>query len=377
MDIRLYLDSVSDSIGENFEPNELGNYIFNRSDRMPRWKDVDLAILGVHEQRGNPDNRSDRNPADRIRQSFYRLKKSGSPRIIDLGNLRLGETLEHTYSRLREVCEYLIGLNVLPIILGGSHDLDLGQYQAYEGMEKMIYLLNVDASIDMEESRLAARSHLNQILLHKPNYLFSMGHIAYQNYLTDPEKMDMFRSLHFDDLSLGQIRGHLPEIEPIIRLADMLSFDMTAVRQIDAPTPFGLSPEEACQIAWYAGLNEKLSSLGIYEYNPDQDRSGQTAFSIAAMLWYFIEGYYHRKDEAVLRSNFHIRYTLPFLREGYELVFYKSLHSDKWWMEVPDNLIDRKGNHRHPLIPCSYSDYQQASSGVLPDRWLKALNRMI
>ncbi|MDZ7650641.1 MAG: arginase family protein [Cytophagales bacterium] len=55
----------------------------------------------------------------------------------------------------------------------------------------------------------------------------------------------------------------------------LLSFDVTAIRSSDAPgnanaQPFGLTGEEACQLCWYAGMNEKLSSVGFYEYNPDR-----------------------------------------------------------------------------------------------------------
>ncbi|HSK12544.1 MAG TPA: hypothetical protein VK907_04965, partial [Phnomibacter sp.] len=45
----------------------------------------------------------------------------------------------------------------------------------------------------------------------------------------------------------------------------------------------------ACQICWYAGLSNKLSSIGFYEYNPLEDSKGQTASVIATMIWYLVE----------------------------------------------------------------------------------------
>jgi formiminoglutamase len=55
-----------------------------------------------------------------------------------------------------------------------------------------------------------------------------------------------------------------------------------------------------------------------------------------------------------------------------DLVFYKSILSEKWWLEVPDP--KRPG----PLsvMPCSYQDYQQATRGELPIRWINRLGRM-
>ena len=55
--------------------------------------------------------------------------------------------------------------------------------------------------------------------------------------------------------------------------------------------------EEICQIMRYAGLSDKLSSLGIYEVNPKLDRQSLTAQLAAQMIWYFIDGYYFRKHD--------------------------------------------------------------------------------
>ncbi len=57
-------------------------------------------------------------------------------RLVDLGNLRPGLTLEDTYQRLREIIGALLEENTVPILLGGSHDLDYGQFLAYETQER-------------------------------------------------------------------------------------------------------------------------------------------------------------------------------------------------------------------------------------------------
>ena len=66
---------------------------------------------------------------DEIRKKLYNLKRGlGSYRVVDLGNLNPGHDLNETYVRISEVCRMLLEFNVLPIIIGGSHDLDYGQY---------------------------------------------------------------------------------------------------------------------------------------------------------------------------------------------------------------------------------------------------------
>ena len=37
----------------------------------------------------------------------------------------------------------------------------------------------------------------------------------------------------------------------------------------------------------YAGLSDKLTSLGLYEVNPRLDRQAQTAQLAGQMIWYF------------------------------------------------------------------------------------------
>ena len=114
-------------------------------------------------------------------------------------------------------------------------------------------------------------------------------------------------SLYFDSYRLGVVKENLKEMEPIIRNGDMMTFDVSAMKASYMPgTPhrlvYGLTGEEACQLCWYAGINDKLSSIGIYEYDPAYDTVDyQSAFVISTMIWYFIEGFYHRKNESVLQ----------------------------------------------------------------------------
>jgi formiminoglutamase len=251
-------------------------------------------------------------------------------------------------------------------------------------MDKLVTLLNIDAFFDVDDKGEVAdsKNHLHKILLHEPNYLFNLCQLAYQSYLIDNDTIQVLEKLYFDAHRLGHLRHHLQEIEPVVRDADLMSFDITAIKSCDAPAnrnaqPFGLTGEEACQICWYAGLNEKLSSAGFYEYEPElDDHNKKTASVIATMIWYFIEGFYNRKDESNFRGNDYLRYVVSMPVEPATLVFYKSKVSQKWWMEVPYP----RGNfayERNLIVPCSYNDYQQAAKGDVPDRWINTQAKLI
>lgn len=383
MDLSLFLSPVAEHLGEDIKhPGKFYKNIKVYKERLPEYKDADIALIGVQEDRGAPDNQGTAQGPTAIREKLYHLMKgSGAYKIVDLGNIAETYDVEETYGRLQEVCRTLMENDVLPVIIGGSQDLDYGQYLAYDDLEKLVSWVNIDARLDMEEDRdNPAMRHVHRIFMHQPNFLFHYIHLAYQSYLIDPEAVAVLEKLYFEAHRVGVVRGDIKEMEPVIRQADLMSFDVSAIRASDAPgsahtQPFGLTGEEACQLCWYGGLNEKLTSVGFYEYNPELDNErSDTAAIVATMIWYFIEGFYHRKDSADFKGSDYTRYTVSMKSDPEELVFYKSKISEKWWMEVP--LPQEKNRYqRNCIIPCSYNDYLQAQMGDLPDRWIQAQAR--
>lgn len=382
MDLQTYFDPLKQSdFLDSLPSNSFFRSINCNLEDFPDLEGAKIALIGLNEFRGMPQAKGISQSCSRIREKLFQLKKGhGDYQIIDLGDLKLGETLEDTIIKIKEVGSVLIQNQVLPIFFGGSHDLDIGQYLAYQDLDKLVSMLTVDAKVDMEEEGSPYEKHSQDIILHQPNFLFNFAHLAYQSYLVDMGLLGVIEKLHFDHIRLGELRSNFREIEPVIRDADLISFDVSAIQSADVPgaadaQPFGLTGEEACQICRFAGMNEKLSSFGIYGYNPEHDDSRQkTASIIATMIWYFIEGFYYRKDSLSFKGSDYIKYTVSLDLQPSTLVFYKSLISEKWWMEVP-------GNHptkfdRRIIVPCSYQDYQLAQSGEIPERWINSQLKM-
>src|SRR6185369_16317955 len=83
----------------------------------------------------------------------------------DVGNIKPGSTLADTYAALRSVMNELINLGKTVIILGGSHDLTLAQYQSYVNRKKLIEVACVDALVDINiESSLKSENFLMEML---------------------------------------------------------------------------------------------------------------------------------------------------------------------------------------------------------------------
>ena len=388
MDISVYLKPLDKSRFDVYDDRKtvMGSVVrkFLDAEKFPDINDCQVAIIGVEEDRGSVYNDGCAKAPDIIREKFYQRKKSKHPyQVVDLGNILLGETLKDTYSALSSIMIELLKEGILPVILGGSQDLTYAQYVAYQQMEETVNIVSIDAKFDLgsTDEAIRANTYLGKIILHEPNFLFNFSNIGYQTYFVGNEQIELMDKLFFDAYRLGQVRNDLEEVEPIVRNADILSFDMTAIRQSDAPgngnaSPNGFYGEEACQIVRYAGISDKLTSIGFYEANPLFDNHDQTSHLIGQMMWYFIDGFYNRKKEMPVsnKSGF-VKYRVSLKKSEHEIVFYKSNKSSRWWMEVPYPNAKVK-YHRHHLVPCSYKDYETACKDEMPERWWQAFQKI-
>jgi len=368
-----------------YKPNQIGsNVAFYEGTRVDLGE-FDIAIIGITEHRGNEYNKGVEDGQIDIRRELFRLYLPYTERpfrVVDLGNMKMGAKLKDSYFGLASVMLNLLTNNVVPVILGGTHDNTFGQYLGYQELYTLINMVVVDEKIDLDDpaQHIDASSYMMPILAHNPNYLFNYAHLGYQTYLNDQNAIDMLEALNFDCMRLGIVRQNLEEVEPVLRDADMLSIDVSAIRMADAPgraraTPNGFSGEELCQISRYAGLSDKLTSIGIYEFNPHYDKHHQTSQLIAQMVWYFMEGYYSRKGDFPVNMNNFLKFTVKFEQYDHELIFWKSKTTERWWMELPYG--DKKKYARHQMVPCSYADYEMACRDELPDRWMKVYNKLI
>ncbi len=120
---------------------------------------------------------------------------------------------------------------------------------------------------------LAESSYLSHIVLRQPNFLFNYSNLGFQTYLVDQPGIELMDKLFFDAHRLGELRANITEAEPVLRNADTVSIDMTSIRRADAPGttrpgPNGFHGEEVCQLMRYAGISEKVTSVGLYEMDP-------------------------------------------------------------------------------------------------------------
>jgi len=391
MDIEIYFEPVGIDLSAYTGPSEnfyVGNLItpFLETGHFPDLSDVKIVLFGVKEDRKSLGNTGCAEAPDKVREQLYPLMSHwNNIKIADLGNIRQGNSIEDTYFALKEVVAALIRQDILPIIIGGSQDLTYANYLAYENIGRVINIAAVDSVFDLgqDEEELNAHSYLSRIILHQPNFLFNYTNIGYQSYFVNRDALQLMKNLFFEINRLGNVRADIAETEPMVRNADLVTFDISAIRAADAPGsyyagPNGLNGEEACRICRYAGMNDKLTSIGFYEFNPAFDIRHQTAQLVAQMVWYFLDGYANRQhDIPEKNSKDFIRFRVYLDDYKEELFFLKSKKTDRWWIEIPVKSKTGKGQLKYPYTPCSYADYQQALNQELPDRWWKLQQKLM
>ncbi len=316
-----------------------------------------------------------------IKKYLYSLSNHfPSESIIDLGTLRKGKTITDTNIGIQDVVAELGRKQKTMIILGGKQENLVHIYNAYSLLEHPINICGIDAGIPLSTNENFPKSHyLNKILLNPANKLFDYSHLAYQTYFTSNEVTELLDKLFFNHLRLGTIRQDIREAEPELRNSDILNFSMSSVRASDAPAslnpgPNGLYAEEACQLARYAGLSERLSCLSLHDLDAKHADIQHSAELCAQITWHFLQGFFHRKKEFPNTdlSNFQ-KFIVNVPQVGHDIHFYKSPRTNRWWVEVP---FPGKKTKRSLFIACSANDYLGACDGEIPDRWWKNFQRI-
>ena len=121
-------------------------------------------------------------------------------------------------------------------------------------------------------------------------------------------------------------------------------------------------------------MNEKLKSFGIYQFSSVQPQSAAAQVT-AQLIWYFIEGYFNRKNDFPASTDGLVEYIVDFKEFDTPITFWKSKKSGRWWMQVQAK--SGKKHQGHHLVPCSYNDYKQAVQGDLSDRLFQAYQRFL
>tara|TARA_B100000927_G_scaffold285143_1_gene274880 strand:- start:818 stop:1924 length:1107 start_codon:yes stop_codon:yes gene_type:complete len=362
----------------------LGNRISIHSSEkgVPDLDSIKIAIIGIPEERNSTDYLGDNLNLNEIRKSFYNLYPGNwSSKIADLGNLILGGNTDETYGRVISLLTIIFKKNIIPIIIGGSQDLLYAVYRAYDSIQNTVNIVNVDSNFDIGDSSKPINnlSYLGKIILDQPHNLFNYSNLGFQTYHNSQEEIDLMDNLYFEAYRLGDVCSEIRLVEPVTRDADIVSIDMKSIKASELSSrqkfsPNGFDGKEICAISRYAGISNKVSSFGIFEYKSSNEDE-VTEMLISQIIWYFIEGFNCRVMDSDFRNeDDYSKFTV--IVDEYELVFYKNKITSRWWIEIFGEGSNTKLKQT-TLLPCTIEDYNSAKNGIIPDRWFRAIKKNI
>ena len=349
---------------------------------IPDLDTTKIVIIGIPENRNSIDYLGDELNLNEIRKSLYNLYPGNwSTEIADLGNLILGENVEQTYGRIISMLSILFEKNIIPIIIGGSHDLLYANYRAYDSFKSTVNIVNIDSNFDIGDSAKPINnlSYLGKIILDEPHNLFNYSNLGYQTYHNSQEEIDLMENLYFESYRLGEVSSNIRLSEPVMRDADIVSVDLKSVRASELSSrqkfsPNGFDGKEICALSRYAGISNKVSSFGIYEYKSSNEDE-ITEMLISQIIWYFIEGVNCRvQDSDFQNDEDYNKFTV--IVDEYELVFYQNKITSRWWIEIIGDGSNNKLK-QNTLLPCTLDDYEVAKNGMIPERWFKAIKKNV
>jgi len=382
MNLDIYFQPI-DSI--DVKKNTIGSICEIYNTNFPDWESSDIVLISVDENLGLTELTSLESNHIKIRQQLYNyhLAKGNKLKMADLGIIKRGASTSDTYAALEDITAEIQKKGKLLLILGGTQDFTYANYLGYKKLEQTINVTCIDQKIDLEmgsEAPISSNNFINHLLTFQPSFLFNFSILGCQQYYISEEQLNLFDELYFDYLRLGELNNNIKLAEPYLRNSDIISLDMSSIRRAEFSGanengPNGFFANEICQIAKYAGISDKLSSFGAYNFSKILD---DHEVELAAQIFYFIiDGFCHRKkDYPIGTKKNHVKYAVFHEELNHNLVFHKSPKSQRWWLEVPYPPLKDFKFERHNLVPCNYEDYLTAQKGLIPDLWWKTYRKL-
>lgn len=225
--------------------------------------------------------------------------------IVDCGDIAVvpGDVHE-THDRISAVVQFLVEKNILPVVIGGGHDISYATIRGLAHATGQVGGINIDAHFDVRPVvdgvissgtpfwRALEENHLDGARFVELGMPANSNAQAHRDYLLHKRasiiSLHQFRSQPFDHCI-----DHC--FEKIGQQA-FLSIDIDVVQQAfapgcSAPAPIGMTPDEIANLAFIFGKNPAIQLFDLMELCPQFDHGGLTARLVASIFSSFLLGY--------------------------------------------------------------------------------------
>jgi formiminoglutamase len=265
------------------------------------YQDARFVIISCSQDIGVARNHGRTGAAlapEAIRRSFYKLAAPVSFQrgdLIDLGDTLMDGSLEEIHTHHYEVMRQLVRDGKQVLMLGGGNDLSYPDAKALQSVFPEMTAVNIDAHLDIRENPLRNsgtpyRQLIEENIVQKQRFF----EIGFQSHANSAHYLQQAADWGINLISLEELtRSSVTEcltngMADNDERALFLGFDMDSVKAADAPgvsapSPTGLSAEQARDLVSYFANRMPAKILEITEVNPTYDLDNRTA-KLAAIL---------------------------------------------------------------------------------------------
>jgi formiminoglutamase len=213
------------------------------------------------------------------------------PAVFDAGDVRPADSLEKTHARVTEATAALLDRGLLPVAIGGGHDLTFPFVRAVAARYPRLAGVYFDAHLDVRETagsgmafrRLIEDCGVSPLHLH-----------GFQPLVNSKEHLDWFRA-HGGRTHLDPARVGLPKSRDLFVSFDLDVLDAAHAPGVSALNPSGWTVREAEAWTLVCGAEPRVRCFDLMELNPAHDPDGRTARVAAHLFLTFLQGFAQRK----------------------------------------------------------------------------------
>lgn len=212
------------------------------------------------------------------------------PRVFDAGDVVPGRSLDETHARVTEVTTSLLDHGLLPIAVGGGHDLTFPFVRAVAAKFPQLAGVYFDAHLDVRETagsgmpfrRLIEDCGVRKLEVH-----------GFRPLVNSRAHLEWFES-HGGRIADENAKIALPRAKNLFVSFDLDVLDATHAPGVSAVNPAGWTVREAEKWVQVCGENPSVRCFDLMELNPLHDVDVRTARVAAHLFLMFLAGFAKR-----------------------------------------------------------------------------------
>jgi len=210
------------------------------------------------------------------------------PIVFDAGDVVPGSTLTETHARVTVAAAAVVAAGLLPVAIGGGHDLTYAFVRAVAARNPRIAGVYFDAHLDVRETEGSGMSFRRLV---EDCGVAALHLHGFRPAVNSRTHLEWFHA-HGGALHADAEAPAFPAGPPAFFVSfDLDVLDMAYAPGVSAPNPAGWPPERAEHWLQRCGADPRVVCFDLMELSPPHDADGRTARLAAHLFLSFLAGF--------------------------------------------------------------------------------------